>query len=36
MGEILTGLLGLLMIASWIYMMVANFRSVYRDRSVFQ
>jgi len=36
MAEFLVGLLGLLMIASWVYMMVAQFKSIYKDRSVFE
>lgn len=36
MGEAVTLLLGLLAIASWVYMMVAQFKSIYRDRSVFE
>lgn len=36
MGELLVGLLGLLMIASWIYMLVAQFKSIYKDRSTFE
>lgn len=36
MGEAVTLLLGVLAIASWVYMMVAQFKSIYRDRSVFE
>lgn len=36
MADILFGLLGLLMLVSWVYMMVAQFKSIYKDRSVFE
>jgi hypothetical protein len=32
---ILAGLLGILMIASWVYMIVMQFKSVYKDRTTF-
>jgi hypothetical protein len=36
MGEVLVGFSGLLMLASWVYMIAAQFKSLYKDRSAFE